>query len=78
MTARTPIDFAHRANAQTVRDRKAIRQWRRLPSNGPLDHLELERKALRTEYRGGWLLGFLVGAGFVAFIWGWVIVGGQP
>jgi hypothetical protein len=75
------IDYARRASTQTLRQRKAISQWKRLPSaaSGALDIDELERKAMRYEYRGGYLVGWahcLICMAFVAFVYAWVVVGG--
>lgn len=74
-----PVSRSHRAPAQTIRERKALDQWKRLP-DGPLDYVSLERKTLRTEYTGGYLLGWLhclIVLGFLGFIWLWVSVGGS-
>lgn len=75
----TPIDFARRANTQTLRDRKALSAWKRTPP--AVDVVEHERRMLRTEYVGGFSIGFLCGAvtvAFIAFVVLWVYIGGLP
>jgi len=74
-------DFARRANAQTVRDRKAISAWKRMPDGGLVDQVEHERRTAKTSFVGGVVLGFVWGAGLVGFFWMltfWVEVGGAP
>lgn len=76
--------FAPRRPAfQTVHDRRALHclATRVMVDQKPLDDVALGKRALRTEFRGGLLLGFLWGVGLVGFFWLlnlWVDVGGAP
>lgn len=73
MSALVPVDFkARRSLHQTLRDRKQLQGTAQ-------SVVEYERKTMRTEFRGGFVLGFVWGAGLVCFFWlldFWVKVGG--
>lgn len=73
MSSLLSVDFkARRSLHQTMRDRKNLQG----AAHSVVEH---EKRMLRTEFCGGWLLGFVSGAGLAAFLWLlrlWVVVGG--
>lgn len=68
-------DFKHRRSAhQTITDRRRLR-----PTGNTFGETTHLQRTLRTEFWGGWTLGFLVGSCIVGFFWlltMWVDAGG--
>jgi hypothetical protein len=75
MSSVTPLDFARRRSAhQTARDRRRLRQ-----ATHQINESQHWDRAMKTEFRGGMVLGFIFGAGLFAFFWLlvlWVDAGG--